>query len=76
MGKVVGKVLILSSGCSADVIGMVETTTLTKATSKSESLRTTIPMGIVRQFNLKERDKLNWEIVAKGNKLAIIVLPE
>ena len=46
---------------------------LTKATSKSKSLRTTIPVGIVRQFNLSEGDKLNWEIRAEGGELIIIV---
>lgn len=41
---------------------MGEITVLTKATSKSKSLRTTIPIGIVKQFNLSDGDKLNWEI--------------
>lgn len=54
---------------------MGETTVLTKATSKSKSLRTTIPMGIVKQFNLSEGDKLNWEIRADGGKLIIVVKP-
>jgi len=44
---------------------MGEITILTKATTKSESLRTTIPISIVRQFNLSERDKLIWEIRAE-----------
>lgn len=55
---------------------MGEITSLTKATSESDSLRTTVPKGIVRQFNLKDKDKLNWEIVVKDNSLAIIVTPE
>jgi len=54
---------------------MGEITVLTKATSKSKSLRTTIPMGIVRQFNLSEGDKLNWEIRAEGGELIIVVKP-
>lgn len=54
---------------------MGEITTLTKATSTSDSLRSTVPKGIVRQFNLKEKDQLDWEITAKDNKLAIIVTP-
>jgi len=48
---------------------------LTKATSKSKSLRTTIPMGIVKQFNLSGGDKLNWEIKAEGGELIIVVKP-
>ncbi|RLG17760.1 MAG: AbrB family transcriptional regulator [Candidatus Altiarchaeales archaeon] len=54
---------------------MGEITVLTKATSKSRSLRTTIPMGIVKQFNLSEGDKLNWEIRAEDGKLVIVVKP-
>jgi len=46
-----------------------ETTILTKATSKSRSLRTTIPMGIVKQ------DRLNWEIRVQDRELIIIVRP-
>ncbi len=52
-----------------------ETTILTKATSKSESLRTTVPAGIARQFQLKEGDKLKWVIESRKNKLVIIVTP-
>jgi len=52
-----------------------EITTLTKATSKSKSLRTTIPIGIVKQFNLSEGDKLSWEIRAEGGELIIVVKP-
>jgi bifunctional DNA-binding transcriptional regulator/antitoxin component of YhaV-PrlF toxin-antitoxin module len=48
-------------------------TVLTKANSRSQSLRTTIPMSITRQFNLKEGDHLRWEIRAKESKLFIIV---
>jgi len=54
---------------------MGQITVLTKATSKSKSLRTTIPMGIVKQFNLSEGDKLNWEIRAEGGELIIVVKP-
>jgi antitoxin component of MazEF toxin-antitoxin module len=32
------------------------------ATSKSNSLRTTVPAYIVNQFELKKGDKLNWGI--------------
>ncbi|RSN68065.1 AbrB/MazE/SpoVT family DNA-binding domain-containing protein [Candidatus Korarchaeum cryptofilum] len=54
---------------------MGETTVITKATSKSRSLRVTIPIGIVKQFNLSEGDKLSWEIRAEGGELIIIVRP-
>ena len=35
---------------------------LQPATSKSNSLRTTVPVSIVNQFDLKKGDKLNWAI--------------
>jgi len=54
---------------------MGEITVLTRATSKSKSLRTTIPVGIVKQFNLSEGGKLNWEIRAEGGELIIVVKP-
>jgi len=57
------------------VIEMGEVTVITKATTKGRSLRTTIPIGIVRQFNLSEGDKLNWEIRAENGDLIIVVKP-
>ena len=39
-----------------------QTTTLTKANNTSESLRTTVPSGIIKQFDLKEGDKLAWKL--------------
>ena len=35
---------------------------LQTATSKSKSLRTTVPAYLVNQFDLKKGDKLNWAI--------------
>ncbi len=35
---------------------------LQPATSKSNSLRTTVPVSIVNLFDLKKGDKLNWGI--------------
>lgn len=52
-----------------------ETTTLSKASTRSESLRTTVPAGIARQFNLKEGDKLEWKIEPRNKKLIIVITP-
>ena len=52
---------------------MGETTRLTKANSRSESLRTTVPAGIVKQFKMKEKDALEWAMDIKGLKLIILV---
>lgn len=37
-----------------------QTTSLTKANNTSESLRTTVPSSVIKQFDLKEGDKLRW----------------
>ena len=50
---------------------MGETTRLTKATSKSDSLRTTVPAGIVKHFGMKEGDALDWNIEIKATRLSI-----
>lgn len=54
---------------------MGETTTLTKASTKSESLRTTVPAGIVKQFSLKEGDKIDWTLKAGNGELIINIKP-
>jgi bifunctional DNA-binding transcriptional regulator/antitoxin component of YhaV-PrlF toxin-antitoxin module len=54
---------------------MGEITYLNKAASKGESLRTTVPMSIVRQFGLTEDDKLDWIIKAEGDELIIYIKP-
>ena len=43
--------------------------------NKSESLRTTVPSHIVKQFKLKQGDQLDWELVADANTLKIIITP-
>ncbi len=54
---------------------MGEITYLTKAASKSQSLRTTVPMSIVKQFNLTEDDKLDWILKVENGELAISIKP-
>lgn len=36
-------------------------TSLTKANKTSESLRTTVPASVIKQFDLMEGDKLRWQ---------------
>jgi bifunctional DNA-binding transcriptional regulator/antitoxin component of YhaV-PrlF toxin-antitoxin module len=52
-----------------------EVTSLTKASGRGESLRTTVPMSIVRQFDLKEGDKISWVLRSNGNSIEIVVTP-
>jgi len=51
------------------------TTTLTPAKTKSISLRTTVPISIVKQFNLKAGDKLNWKFEVNNGEMVILVRP-
>jgi bifunctional DNA-binding transcriptional regulator/antitoxin component of YhaV-PrlF toxin-antitoxin module len=53
-----------------------EVTIITMATSKGQSLRTTIPMGIAKQFGLKDKQRLNWTIQVMDNKMVIVVVPQ
>lgn len=52
-----------------------EVTVLSVATSKSKSLRATIPIGIVRQFRLKEGDQLEWRLEVQNGEMVIVVRP-
>lgn len=42
-------------------------TRLAKATSRSESLRTTVPSGVVRDLDLQLGDRLRWVVVARND---------
>ena len=52
-----------------------ESTVLSGATTNSKSLRATVPIGIVRQFGLKEGDQLEWKLEARNNELVIVAKP-
>lgn len=52
---------------------MGEITVATKASSKFASLRTTIPISIVRQWNLNDHDKLEWEWKVIEGQMALVV---
>jgi len=54
---------------------MGDITSINKATSTNQSLRTTIPKRIVNQFGLTYNDKLDWIIKAEGGELVIQVKP-
>ena len=50
--------------------------TLSKASSKGESLRATVPEGIVSFLNLHEGDKLDWQQeVIDGRKIVLVQRP-
>lgn len=50
-----------------------ERTRLAKAHSKSVSLRITVPESIVKQWNLREGDELDWSWQARNNEMILEV---
>ena len=51
------------------------TTTLVPTGGGSRSLRTTIPMWIVKQFDLSAGSKIEWSLSAHSGKMSIHVTP-
>ena len=52
---------------------MGEITTLALNAPNKASLRTTIPMFIVKQWRLKAGDKLDWSLESRKNEVTIVV---
>ena len=51
----------------------MEVTTLILNAPNKTSLRTTIPMFIVKKWKLKADDKLDWSLEARKNEITIVV---
>ncbi len=51
------------------------TTTIAKASTIAKSYRTTVPAAIINQFNLKEGDKLDWNMKIEGKNIVIHIKP-
>jgi antidote-toxin recognition MazE-like antitoxin len=52
---------------------MGEATSLTKNSPKFASLRTTVPISVVKQWKLQEGDKLDWEWKVVDGEMVLIV---
>jgi hypothetical protein len=50
-----------------------EKTTLAKASSNFASLRTVVPMSIVKQWQLKEGDQIDWSWEARNGEMVIVI---
>jgi len=50
-------------------------TSLTKANKTSESLRTTVPSSVIKQFDLNEGDMLRWKFETDENGLFVKIEP-
>lgn len=51
-------------------------TTLTSASTKNTSLRTTVPAAVVKQLHLNEGDKIYWDVDYEYGKRYIIIRPK
>lgn len=47
---------------------------MVRATSTSESLRTTVPSGVVRDLDLGLGDTLRWEIRANEDGILVVMV--
>ena len=56
-----------------DSVIMGVTTSLHIVSTRKASLKTTVPVFIVKQFNLKKGDNLEWYIDMHNNEMVIIV---
>lgn len=52
---------------------MGEITSVAKNTKDFASLRTTIPMSMVRQWQIKPKDKLYWEWKVVDGEMVVVV---
>ena len=52
---------------------MGEITTVTINAPGKSSLKTTIPISMVRQFGIKQGDQLDWSIIALRGELVMLV---
>jgi bifunctional DNA-binding transcriptional regulator/antitoxin component of YhaV-PrlF toxin-antitoxin module len=58
------------------MVNMGFKTTIAKASTIANSYRTTVPAAVMSQFNLKERDKLDWTLKAENGEIIVIVKPD
>ena len=50
-----------------------ETSKLSYVKKGAKSLKTTVPMGVVKQLELSHGDKLNWKIETKDGETVVVV---
>jgi hypothetical protein len=55
------------------VLNMGEISTLALNAPGHASLRTTVPMNIIRQWGLEAGDKLEWSWEARDNEMIVVV---
>lgn len=50
-------------------------TSLTTASPNSRSLKTTVPISIVRLLKLRDKDKIKWNVKPENNRFLITIEP-
>jgi len=63
----------MSTGNYSTVLNMGEISTLALNAPGHASLRTTVPMNIIRQWGLEAGDKIEWSWEARDNEMIVIV---
>jgi hypothetical protein len=63
----------MSIGNYDPVLNMGEISTLALNAPGHASLRTTVPMNIIRQWGLEAGDKLEWSWEARDNEMIVVV---
>jgi hypothetical protein len=63
--------MINKKSISAAVMG--ETTTLAKNSPNFASLRTTIPMSIVKQWHLQSGEQLDWSWEVLNGEMVVVI---
>jgi len=63
-------------GCPKYMAGVNSTTALVSTGRNSNSLRTTIPMWIVNQFDLEAGNLIEWSLKVEDNRMTITVNPQ
>ena len=53
--------------------GMGSKTTIAKASTIANSLRTTVPAAVVKNFDLIEGDRLDWTLKADKGEIVVVV---
>jgi hypothetical protein len=53
----------------------VTTTTLHAASSKTGSLRTTVPMWIINHFKLSAGDDVDWRFHVQDGRMVVVMQP-
>lgn len=52
---------------NTNIMAIGQITSLTRANKSSDSLRTTVPASIIKQFELIEGDQLRWKLESEKN---------